>query len=163
MSHASQRALFSPPVETTQAPKECLFLLNDHTICSVFTQSVPGSLEETDSAPERWEITLHSHWSLVAPFLSQSESLRRDILSESKQTRSVTHLNGEFNNLKPARSSMSKKGMKERSLHEILMLLQRCHQNDKQRKQMSRWGKCQVFNTQFISNGVAVYSLLLQL
>ncbi len=33
--------------------KAVFVLPNDHTICSVFTQTVPGSLEETDSAPER--------------------------------------------------------------------------------------------------------------
>lgn len=53
-------------------------LLNDRTICSVFTQTVPGSLEETDSSPERWEMILHSHWSLAAFFLSQNESLKQE-------------------------------------------------------------------------------------
>lgn len=86
--------------------KGVFVLLNDRTICVVFTQTVPGSLEETDSAPERWEIILHSQPSLAALFLSQSESLRRDILSEGRRAAGLVWM-GEFNNLKLARSSTS--------------------------------------------------------
>lgn len=71
--------------------KGVFVLLNDHTICSVFTQTVPGSLEETDAAPERWDIILHSHWLPVALYL-QGESFRWDILSETRL--SVALLNG---------------------------------------------------------------------
>ncbi len=112
MTHITEGLVFSVCRENTST-KGVFVLLNDHTICSVFTQTVPGSLGETDSTPERWEMILHSHRSLVAPFLSQSESLRRDILSETRQTHSMAYLNGEFNNLKPTRSSMSKKAWKK--------------------------------------------------
>lgn len=48
----SHKASFSPSTEKTSS-KGVFVLLNDHTICSVFAQTVPGSADETDSAPKR--------------------------------------------------------------------------------------------------------------
>lgn len=83
-SHVTE-GLVSSVFRGNTSHKGVFVLLNDRTICAVFTQTVPGSLEKTDSAPERWEIILHSQPSLAALFLSQSESLRRDILSEGRR------------------------------------------------------------------------------
>lgn len=47
-----QRTSISPSAENPGS-KGVFVLLNDHTICSAFTQTVPGSVEEADSAPER--------------------------------------------------------------------------------------------------------------
>lgn len=105
-SHVTE-GLVSSVFRGNTSHKGVFVLLNDRTICAVFTQTVPGSLEKTDSAPERWEIILHSQPSLAALFLSQSESLRRDILSEGRRAAGLVWM-GEFNNLKSARSLMSK-------------------------------------------------------
>lgn len=136
MSHTSQRALFSPTAEKTPAAKECLFYL-------MITPSARHSLKQSQVQVRRQTLLprgekwyLHSHRSLAALFLPRSEPLGRDILSETRERHSVTHLNGGFNNLKPARSSIGKKAWKKGSSHAILMLLQKCRQNDKQRKQM---------------------------
>lgn len=136
MSHTSQRALFSPSAEKTQAAKEYLFYL-------MITPSARHSLKQSQLHVRRQTLLprgeksyLHSRRPLAALFLPRSESLGRDILSETRERHSVTHPNGGFNNLKPARSSISKKAWKKGSLHAILMLLQKCRQNDKQRKRM---------------------------
>lgn len=146
-SHITQDLVISICRENTRSKKSVCFAGPDHTICSVFTQTVPGSVEETASAPERWEIILHSHWSLVALFLSQSESLRWDILSEMRKTHSMVHLNGEFNNLQPARSSMSKNAWKK-----DLCMKYWCSSRSviKITSRGTRWTvKCQVFHTWF--------------
>lgn len=136
MSHTSQRALFSPSAEKTQAAKEYLFYL-------MITPSARHSLKQSQLHVRRQTLLprgeksyLHSRRPLAALFLPRSESLGRDILRETRERHSVTHPNGGFNNLKPARSSISKKAWKKGSLHAILMLLQKCRQNDKQRKRM---------------------------
>lgn len=116
-------------------------LLNDHTICSVFTQNVPGSYEETDSASQRWEIILHSHWLLVALFLSQSESHRRDILSETRRHTAWCIWMGYLTT--PSQPGLGEQeGMKERSVHEILIDWQAEEADETD-------GNVTFFNTQF--------------
>lgn len=68
-------------------------LLNDHTICLLFTQTVPGSFWGEPLCS--WEVRNDPPLVVITSFFSspsQSESFRRDILSEARQTHSVAHL-----------------------------------------------------------------------
>lgn len=158
MNHMSQRALFSPSAEKTQAAKECLFYL-------MITPCARHSLKQSQLhvrrqtlLPRGEKLYLHSRRPLAALFLPRSESLGRHILSETRERHSVTHLNGGFNNLKPASSSISKKACKKGSLHAILMLLQKWRQNDKQRKRM----KFSVFSFRREDTAIRGAQILLQ-
>lgn len=124
MNHASQRALFS--VCGGKAGTRGMFvLLNDHTICLLFTQTVPGSFwGETLCS---WEVRNDPALILITSFFfcHRVNPLGVIFLAWGDRRTAWRILNGEFNKSKSARSSASKKGLKERSPHETLMLLQR--------------------------------------
>lgn len=124
--------------EKTRGAEECLFFL---TITPAARRSFQQfQVHSGRQTPERWEMILHSGWSLAAPFLSRSEPLGRDILSETREGHSVTHLNGEFSYMKPATLSMS---MRERSMKYWC-----ASKSDVRMNQMNRRGKCSVFDAQ---------------
>lgn len=110
MNHASQRASFPLSAEETQAPEECLFCLMITPSACYLLKLSPVRSEESLSAPERWEMILHSWWSPASSLPRHRVNHLGEIFSARRDRRTAWHIfNGEFNNLKSARSSMSKK------------------------------------------------------